>query len=54
MTIARRKHEEEEEVELTAEEQAELEAALDEAERDGGGLPADDFMRELRTKYGRG
>lgn len=44
----------EEEVVLTAEEEAELEAALDEADRDGGGLPADQYLRELRTKYGRG
>ena len=40
------------EVELTAEELAELDAAIEEADRDGGGIPAEEFLRELRTKYG--
>ena len=37
---------------LTSEEEAEIEAACEEADR-GGGVPAEDFLRELREKYGQ-
>lgn len=54
ISVPEKRRVDEEEVELTPEEDAELNAAIDEAERDGGGLPADQYIRELRMKYGRG
>ena len=51
MTRAGRKPDPEPEPEYipTAEEAAELEAALEEAER-GGGIPLDQFLRDLRER----
>jgi hypothetical protein len=41
------------EAELTTDEEKELQAALEEADRDGGGIPAEQFLQEMRAKYGR-
>ncbi|MFL6245980.1 MAG: hypothetical protein ACJ74H_08155 [Thermoanaerobaculia bacterium] len=48
MKRARRPREEEEYI-PTPEEEAELEAALEEADR-GGGIPLDEFLKELRER----
>ncbi len=47
MKRARRPVEEEEEVELTPEEASELDAAIAEADL-GGGIPLEQFLRELQ------